>query len=131
MAKRGPITAWEAEWLIEHPTQGIDACRERAKQIVSEVSGEWDNWEERVANETGWPDSLVKATGDPFDYMLGLRDGRMIQFTEARIVQKGKWLHLKEPRISGDGDLSKIPFERGMDVRVSEIVWVCDAPFGS
>lgn len=130
MPKRDPITAWEAEWLIEHPEQGIRACRERAKQIIVEASGEEDGWEERVAQETGWPPALVKATGDPFDHAMGLRDGSVIQFEEATVIRDGKWAHLKKPRLSKEGH-SPMPLERGIDVRVGEIVWVCDAPWGS
>ncbi len=38
------------------------------------------------------PPSLVKALDDPFEYALGLRDGRVIRFCEARLIQGRKWV---------------------------------------
>jgi hypothetical protein len=72
---------------------------------------------------------LIKATVDPFDYMVGLRDGRMVRFNLAEI-RPGGWLLL-----TGDGRPVETDFlprpERGIHVRVSDIVWACDAPEGS
>jgi hypothetical protein len=78
-----------------------------------------------------FPDSLLKACGDPFTYAMRLRTGEVIVFSEARI--DGEFCH-----ISGNGEAeaewrNEIPFEhpRGIDVRISDIVWCCDAPNGS
>lgn len=69
-------------------------------------------------------EALIKATQDCFDYALKLRTGDIISFSEAKIIAP-EWVHL-----SG---CSGLPFmaDRGVDVRISDIVWVMDAPNGS
>lgn len=92
----------------------------------------------------GIPDALTKATFDrPWDYMLGLRDGKVIAFSGADISPDRMWVHLTPlplNTISDDSDWHwhKHPiqgllmcFERGIDVRLSDIAWVADAPWGS
>jgi hypothetical protein len=60
------------------------------------------------------PAALRKACNDEFNYTMGLKSGKEIEFSSAEI--NGDWVHLK--RIPG--------LERGMDVRLSEIEWVAD-----
>ncbi len=77
------------------------------------------------------PASLLKAISDPFDYAIGLRTGLVIRFSEARI--QGEWVHLLVAgtnRPVGNGD-DTYNWERGIDVRLTEIVWCADAPIGS
>ena len=88
----------------------------------------------------GWPSALIKATEDPFDYALLLKSGQSLYFSEATVINR-EWVHLEfnstrpDPVAQHKGwkDIrGHLPcFERGVDVRVSEIVWVADAPFGS
>lgn len=88
-----------------------------------------DDWCcERCVNRYG--PVLIKAIVDEFDYAVGLVSGEVIRFTKAET--HGDWVTL------GDIDLdkSKLPAqlscpERGLDVRISQIAWACDAPQGS
>lgn len=87
------------------------------------------------------PPALEKATVDPFDYAAMLVTGMVIYFSEAKCTGDG-WVCLKEisrvdwPSLKTAAKDSVFadktpPFERDMDVCISHIVWVCDAPFGS
>ena len=78
------------------------------------------------------PSHLAKALVDPFDYSMGLTTGEIIRFNMASINKKcPDWVHLSDARYDdGREDLGR-KFERGIDVRISEIVWVTDAPYGS
>ena len=74
--------------------------------------------------------ALAKAMMDPFDYSLKLTTGEVIRFEEANMTHP-EWLHLSGAREdSGIGDDGE-RFARGIDVRLSQIVWVKDAPYGS
>ena len=83
-----------------------------------------------------YPPALLKAAGDYFDYALRLSTGEIIRFRSAKIHGDYATLY------GGDGgyeaqsllkDNPSLPFsfDRGIDVRVSEIVWCADAPNGS
>jgi transcriptional regulator with XRE-family HTH domain len=89
---------------------------------------------ESVPETAGWPWALEKATCDPFNYALGLRNGAVITFTEATLTAAG-WVLIAEPKILAGPGASvyerSFTFERGMEVRVDEIAWVVDAPWGS
>lgn len=77
----------------------------------------------------GLPEALVKAVGDqPFEYALMLRDGTVIEFEGAEPQRVG-WILLDRPRIVNRG--YNACFERGLEVRLDEIVLVSDAPHGS
>ncbi len=71
-------------------------------------------------------EALAKACVDEFDYALKLDTGEIFRFTGARIINSA-WVH-----ITGIGE-SRATWghERGIDIRVSSIVWVMDAPEGS
>jgi hypothetical protein len=80
------------------------------------------------------PPALAKATVDPFTYALELRDGTVIVFMSATL--HGEWVHLDElenpSEISAQGKKTRpFTFDRGLDVRLADIVWVADAPWGS
>ena len=72
--------------------------------------------------------ALQKACDDEFMYAMKLRTGDVIEFTSAEILLGGIWIHLNNVEKNENQ-----PFfaERGMDVRISDIVWVMDAPHGS
>jgi hypothetical protein len=74
------------------------------------------------------PPALAKAMHDPFSYALRLRTGEEFEFESAELETPG-WVHLREVR--GIHPFPHGPVERGIDVRISEIVWVLDAPGGS
>ena len=84
-----------------------------------------------------YPKALLKALFDPFDYMIGLKNGDVFRFEYAEI--KGDWLFLTRAgsRIAeNECDLIEpfrggIPFPRGVWIRLDEIAWVADAPYGS
>jgi hypothetical protein len=93
----------------------------------------------------GYPPALCKACGDHFEYALGLRDGTVIQFAQAEDVDR-EWVRLMGIVFMRDGRGQIVPgkafmdghrdrketgaftFDRGIDVRVSEILWLADAP---
>lgn len=92
---------WECEW-IEHK----GGTTEQLKEI---------------------PPSLLKAWFDQdFSYALELRNGRIINFKGAEFNPGSQFATL-DLRDSLDGH----PFPRGIDVRISDIVWCGDAPDGS
>jgi hypothetical protein len=73
---------------------------------------------------------LIKSIHDNFDYALKLRTGEVIRYTEASIISND-WLHLEGARLDGGLEDKNPHFERGIDVRISDIVWAKDAPYGS
>jgi hypothetical protein len=77
---------------------------------------------------------LAKAAFDPFMYMLCLRDGTRIQFVEAEDIGDG-WVRIVQGHLSDENARAALPAmppcPRGVDIRLSEIIWVADAPYGS
>lgn len=84
----------------------------------------------------GYPPALVKACSDHFSYAMRVRTGELFMFCDAEVIN-ADWVMLKDfADYSNDGyapvrDNLKINFDRGVEVRVSDIVWVADAPCGS
>jgi len=92
-----------------------------------------------------YPPALLKANADQFSYVLGLRDGTVVDFESAEI--HGEWITIIGvndtsglPGMSRESDDSGLDPDtswkgryclRGVDIRLSEIVWVADAPNGS
>lgn len=74
--------------------------------------------------------ALVKSLHDPFDYALKLRTGEVIRYEDASLISK-EWLHLQGARLDGGLKDENQRFDRGIDVRISDIVWAKDAPYGS
>lgn len=80
------------------------------------------------------PPALCKALDDqPWEYAMGLRDGRVLYFQGAELLKGGKWVHLPGPDEKYTLEVSGVThsFDRGLDVRISDIMWVADAPDGS
>lgn len=107
-------------------------CLRVGWRIRGPFSAVYHRWKYR-----GVPAALRKACEDPFDYALGLRNGRIIFFSEARLCRPFVYLsgirrttirHLEgvEQGAGHSGD-----FDRGLDVRLDDISWVADAPHGS
>lgn len=79
-----------------------------------------------------WPQLspvLNKALIDHFSYAVKLRTGEVLTFSEAS-YGGGEWIHLQEPDTHVVGGIS-VNTARGVDVRLSDIVWAVDAPGGS
>ncbi len=80
-----------------------------------------------------YPPSLLKACCDEFEYACKLTSGEIVYFTRATI--SGEYCTLGG--LDASKQLSytdqKLPhsFPRGLDVRVSGILWCADAPNGS
>ena len=81
----------------------------------------------------GLPPALVKALGDQFQYAVGLRDGTTLHFEDASYEEGSAWVHLSGTggpdgfyyQDHTPGDISYVS-GRGMDIRISEIVWAAD-----
>ena len=75
--------------------------------------------------------ALAKACYDPFDYALKLRTGEVIRFESARLISP-EWIHI-ELRPEDQIVEKRVPYiaDRGIDIRIADIVWVMDAPMGS
>jgi hypothetical protein len=83
---------------------------------------------------------LIKAVDDPFDYAVKLKDGSLIFFEYAVPCGRDKeWalLVLNDMHQGSNAYLQSVNYrigagkDRGLEVRVSEIVWAADAPYGS
>ena len=87
----------------------------------------------------GWPPALAKASvDDDFEYVLALRGGLVIYFRGAQEhADSLEWVTLFSPRFLTGRPITReetdyaATFERGLEVRVSEIQWAADAPWGS
>ena len=83
------------------------------------------------------PWSLIKAAGDTFDYALRLRTGEIFRFSRAVIQGEFVWIDLDHSGDVYDGPPQRQrlgvqnTFPRGIDIRISDIVWCADAPDGS
>jgi hypothetical protein len=77
---------------------------------------------------------LLKACQDCFDYALKLSTGEIIRFSQAEIHgDYATLLGSPEDNTSLDGKKQGLPFvfDRGLDVRIANIIWCADAPEGS
>ena len=89
-------------------------------------------------NADGWPHALIKALTDSFDYALRLRTGELVFFSDAVALNR-EWVRLEFGNLYGhapddinrEAITNKFPLDRGLEVRVADIVWVADAPYGS
>jgi hypothetical protein len=119
------------DFLIPEPV--IETCRACGDQFLPR-EGDKSMFCRRCRRK--YPDSLLKALPDnPFEYAIKLRTGEVWFFTGAEI--QGDYVHLEfeDPQFGQGRRLWEtprdIPFCRGVDVRISDIVWCADAPDGS
>lgn len=110
----------------------------------------WRRQARSISREGRGCGALVKSLSDPFTYAMGLRTGLIIRYMEARPSNDGRWIHLVDAKFTTcascddpDDPQTKAPIglcmdhppgrelARGIDVRVSDIVWAADAPEGS
>jgi hypothetical protein len=81
--------------------------------------------------------ALLKATQDPFSYCARLRSGELV-FFESAFYDGGDWIHLELDEEYGGPNESgvythglPVLADRGIEVRLSDIVWAADAPRGT
>ena len=87
-----------------------------------------------------YPPALIKATCDPFDYAVKVRDIGVLEFEHASI--HGEWATIyphggtfnrpfHDQRYGHE--LQSLPYnmDRGLEIRVNDIIWIADAPNGS
>jgi hypothetical protein len=76
--------------------------------------------------EAKWPEALIKATTDTFNYAMSLKNGDLIQF------QSAEFLNSKNVRITiPKKNIYNFELSRGLEVKLDQIVWVSDAPTGA
>ncbi len=92
---------------------------------------------DKQKNKLSLPDALIKSLEDPFDYALGLKDKSVIFFSHAELLSE-EWIKIFLASNQGRSEYFNISgldvkfgLDRGLEIRISEIVWVADAPFGS
>ena len=103
------------------------------QRALEEMSKEEKNEEECKLNQNLVGSSaLSKACFDHFDYAMKLRTGEVINFSDAKVLSGDwVWINVKPTDEQPTENRIAYPAERGMDVRLSDIVWVMDAPCGS
>lgn len=109
----------------------VQECSQCGSLLDRDGTGiEWGDWWCDECKRR-YPESLLKAVGDYFEYALQLRSGQVIYFSQATI--KGEWVELCIDAWSQEANARNgMPLlERGVDVRMSDIVWCADAPNGS
>ena len=70
-----------------------------------------------------YPPALKKACIDNYNYALCLKSGEIIYFCEARPID-ADWINILSPQ--GPGIFTGRVITRGLNVRLSEIVWCLD-----
>lgn len=70
------------------------------------------------------PSALRKALQDNcYNYYVGMKDGRIIECEGAELVEGGEFIRLIGVGFPGDIDMN---LERGIEIRISEILWAVD-----
>ena len=77
----------------------------------------------RLMHGSGWPRHLVRAVFDNHTFRVKLRTGETYDFDYAEAGVSLTWVRLFG--CSGEG-LKEHWTERGVDVRVADIVWIAD-----
>jgi hypothetical protein len=88
--------------------------------------------EEGYPKIPGFPHELRKAVDDqPYAYLAIFRNGWHVEFEGATVDDDPDWVHLRGVTVGASSPLAYYTLERGISVRVSEIIAVVDAPHGS
>lgn len=142
---RRPSVECQSEWagkaLDPLTCRSLDRALD-TEQLALKPETNPEDWVELPEDEAYFrhlPHALRKACYDPFDYALGLTNGTIIFFSSAEFDPKSpEWITLCLDNVTGQNvqpDVFKrilsIPFDRGLEVRLSEIAWCADAPYGS
>ena len=82
----------------------------------------------QMATEAAWPPRLIRSMDDTWYFALRLRSGELVHFQTAHLLSR-EWARLDGAEIEGASpDLTPAAWpERGLDVRVSDIVWIIEA----
>lgn len=108
-------------------SEQLEAVKDRYDELLDE---------EAMLIQAGWPWPLVKAINDPFTYAIGLRDTSVIKFEQASYDKRNlEWVTILPDNLT----IVRMPvepqrwfcFDRGLAIRVSDILWAADAPEGS
>lgn len=121
-------------------SEELEKLREETWKLRAELSEKEHHARHQALVDACWPEALIKAVDDPFDYAVGLRDGTIIFFEYA--VPEGKfnqWVRLVLNDLHSGSEAYTRSFNyragigkhRGLEVRVHDIMWASDAPFGS
>lgn len=111
----------DAELKRETRIRDLDAELEREIKTLESILGS---------------EALAKAcTDDAFDYALKLRTGEVVRFIGAKLLNR-EWVNItlaQNNQWDTRNNSNPFPFSanRGVDIRISDIVWVMDAPNGS
>jgi hypothetical protein len=81
--------------------------------------------DEKKLSRLGWPESLIKANNDEFDYRLRTKSGDEFRFSRAQYLPGNQRFVRIYPI-----DMNRC-YERGIDLRIDSIEWCADAPEGS
>ncbi len=118
-----PPQVWDLLRRAAFPTR-----KDIMKRFNVESGRDWpthgDDW---IENQLEYPPALAKACTDDFSYALKLKNGDEFRFSQARPIDK-TWVRI-DGLIVPEGDTTVFP--RGLEIRVDQIAWVCDAPEGS
>lgn len=100
--------------------------------VPDEIRQNFESESTRIIEVLAGSEALAKACEDPFDYAMRLRTGEVIAFSSAQMLNE-EWVHIDLKPLNEQPLENRIayPADRGMDVRLSDIVWVMDAPEGS
>jgi hypothetical protein len=119
----------------------IDKLKKQLFELTSKLHDTEYQINTRELTAAGWPPALIKSTYDPFDYALGLKNGTVIYFEYATAFgHNHEWAVLHFQDIHSGSQVYETSFnhthriggnDRGLEVRVSEILWAADAPYGS
>lgn len=77
-------------------------------------------------------DVISKSMSDPFSYTAKLRTGELVVFESSQFYPGRSFIHLvgvemiRPPGSDSEFPVKDTAFERGVDVRISDIVWVRD-----
>jgi hypothetical protein len=122
-------------------TEEIEALKTELWELRYKLSEHEISTQDADLTQSGWPPALIKAVNDPYDYALRLKDGTLIFFEYAvPMGEYNEWVSIHFQDIHKGGEVWEWSFnhrfniggnDRGLQVRVSEIVWVADAPYGS
>jgi hypothetical protein len=104
----------------QRPVEKCVACNNGETDLMDGICG---------TCRTKYPVSLLKALGVPsLYYAVGLRTGEIIRFSDASI--HGEFAHVTGVEY-GDGETISPRFcDRGIDIRIADIVWCADVPEG-
>lgn len=121
-------------------SEDMETMRAELWALRGKLSEQEQAAQHRALEDAHWPPALIKAVDDPFDYAVGLKDGTTIFFEYAVPCGKdSEWVSLMLNDMHSGSNAYRQAFnykvgvgrDRGLEVRISEIVWASDAPYGS